>query len=69
MPKRERRLYPTNYATDLTDEQWAAIAPLVTVTSPKGGRPTEIDLRAITRCCTNIAPAASGACFQRIFRR
>jgi len=47
MPKRERRLYPTNYATDLTDAQWAAIAPLVTVTSPKGGRPTEIDLRAI----------------------
>ena len=47
MPKRERRLYPTNYATDLTDAQWVAIAPLVTVTSPKGDRPTEIDLRAI----------------------
>jgi putative transposase len=47
MPRRERRLYPTNYATDLTDAQWDAIAPLVTVTSPKGGRPTEIDLRAI----------------------
>jgi transposase len=47
MPKRELRSYPTKYATDLTDAQWAAIAPLVTVTSPKGGRPTEIDLRAI----------------------
>jgi transposase len=47
MPKRERRLYPTQYATDLTDAQWAAIAPIVTTTSPKGGRPTEIDLRAI----------------------
>ena len=47
MPRRERRLYPTNYATDLTDAQWDAIAPLVTVTSPKGGRPTEIALRAI----------------------
>ena len=47
MPRRERRLYPTTYATDLTDAQWDAIAPLVTVTSPKGGRPTEIDLRAI----------------------
>jgi len=47
MPRRERRLYPTNYATDLTDAQWDAIVPLVTVTSPKGGRPTEIDLRAI----------------------
>ena len=47
MPKRELRSYPTKYATDLTDAQWDAIAPLVTVTSPKGGRPTEIDLRAI----------------------
>ena len=47
MPKRERRLYPTNYATDLTDAQWAAIAPLVTITSPKCGRPTDINLRAI----------------------
>ena len=25
MPRRARRSYPTNYATDLTDEQWAAI--------------------------------------------
>jgi hypothetical protein len=23
MPKRERRCYPTNYSTDLTDAQWA----------------------------------------------
>jgi putative transposase len=47
MPKRELRSYPTKYATDLTDAQWDAIAPLVTVTSPKGGRPTDIDRRAI----------------------
>jgi putative transposase len=47
MPKRERRLYPTNYATDLTDAHWAAIAPFVPAASPNGGRPTEIDLRAI----------------------
>lgn len=47
MPQRERRRYPTNYPTDLTDEQWAAIEPLVTTTSPMGGRPPEIDLRAI----------------------
>lgn len=47
MPKRERRLYPTHYPTDLTDEQWAAVEPMVTSTSPRGGRPTEIDLRAI----------------------
>ena len=47
MPRRELRSYPTNYATDLTDEQWAAIAPFVATPSPNGGRPTEIDRRAI----------------------
>ena len=47
MPRRARRSYPTKYATDLTDAQWAAIAPLVVTSSPKGGRPTEIDRRAI----------------------
>jgi len=47
MPKRERRLYPTNYPSDLTDAQWAATLPLVTSAAPKGGRPPEIDLRAI----------------------
>jgi putative transposase len=47
MPKRERRFYPTHYPTDLTDEQWTAIEPIVTSISLRGGRPTEIDLRAI----------------------
>lgn len=47
MPKRERRLYPTNYATDVTDDQWAWVEPLVTTVSANGGRPTEIDIRAI----------------------
>ena len=47
MPRRALRSYPTNYATDLTDAQWAAIAPLVITPSPNGGRPTEIDRRAI----------------------
>lgn len=47
MPKRERRFYPTNYATDLTDEQWAVIQPVVESPSEREGRPTEIDLRAI----------------------
>ena len=48
MAKRERRLYPTTYPTDLTDDQWAMIEPLVTSpSSPQGGRPAEIDLRAI----------------------
>ena len=47
MPRRALRSYLTNYATDLTDAQWAAIAPLVITPSPHGGRPTEIDRRAI----------------------
>ena len=47
MPKRERRCSPTKDATDLTDAQWDVIAPLVTVTSPKGGHPTDIDFRAV----------------------
>ena len=47
MPKRERRSYPTQYPTDLTDEQWVEVEPFVTTSSPKGGRPAEIDLRAI----------------------
>jgi len=47
MPRRARRFYPTNDATDLTDAQWAAIAPLVVTPSPNGGHPTEIDWRAI----------------------
>jgi transposase len=47
MPRRALRSYPTKDATDLTDEPWAALAPLVVTPSPKGGRPTEIDRRAI----------------------
>ena len=47
MPRRALRSYPTYFATDLTDVQWAAIAPLVITPSPNGGRPTEIDRRAI----------------------
>ncbi len=47
MPKRERRFYPTNYETDLTDEQWVAIQPMVERSADREGRPTEIDLRAI----------------------
>ena len=47
MSHRALRSYPTNDATDLTDAQWDAIAPLVVTPSPKGGRPTDIDRRAI----------------------
>jgi len=47
MPRRALRSYPTTYATDLTDAQWAVIALLDAAPSPNGGRPTEIDRRAI----------------------
>jgi putative transposase len=47
MPRRALRSYPTKDATDLTDEPWAALAPLVVTPSPNGGRPTDIDRRAI----------------------
>jgi len=47
MPRRALRSYPTKDATDLTDAQWAAIAPPVVIPSPNGGCPTDIDRRAI----------------------
>jgi putative transposase len=47
MPRRALRSSPTKDATDLTDEQWAAIAPLVATPSPNGGRPTDSARRAI----------------------
>ena len=47
MPRRALRSSPTKDATDLTDAQWAAIAPLVAAPSPNGGRPTDSARRAI----------------------
>jgi transposase len=47
MPRRALRSSPTKDATDLPDAQWAALAPLVVTPSPNGGRPTDIDRRAI----------------------
>ena len=47
MPRCALRSYPTKDATDLTDEQWAAIVPLVATLSPNGGCPTEIGRRVI----------------------
>ncbi len=47
MPHRALRSSPTNDATDLTDELWAALAPPVITPSSNGGRPTDIDRRAI----------------------
>ena len=46
MPHRARRSSPTNDATDLTDEPWAAIAPLVITPSSKGGFATVQKIRS-----------------------
>ena len=74
MPRRALRSSPTTDATDLTDAQWAAIAPLVATPSPNGDRPTDIDRRAIVnalrskhrtgcqwRMRPNDVPPAAGA--------
>lgn len=42
MPKRRSRSYPT----DLTDSQWAILAPMIPDAEP-GGRPRKADKRAI----------------------
>ena len=54
MPRCARRFYPTKYATDLTDAQWAAIAPLVFTPSPNGGRPTDSDRRVIVHALRDL---------------
>ena len=37
------------YTSDLTDEQWTVVAPLLppAKSSPRGGRPRHVDLRGI----------------------
>ncbi len=37
------------YTADLTDEQWTTVAPLLpaATSSPRGGRPREVDLREV----------------------
>ena len=34
------------YATDLTDEQWAILGPLIPPAKP-GGRPREVEMREV----------------------
>jgi len=42
---RTRKAYPS----DLTDEQWAIVAPMIPPAkqSPRGGRPREVDMREV----------------------
>jgi putative transposase len=37
---------PTTYPSDLSDEQWTILAPLLPARKPRG-RPREVDLRAV----------------------
>ena len=49
------------YPSDLTDEQWAIIEPLIPVNAV--GRPREVDMREVsTPSSTSTARAASGTC-------
>ena len=42
-------LYPKRYPSDLTDEQWAIVEPLIPPAkqSPRGGRPRKVDMREV----------------------
>ena len=57
------------YLTDLTDEQWAILQPLIPLAKP-GGRPREVDMREVintilylnrTGCQWDHAPARFAA--------
>lgn len=52
MPKRRRR----RYATDLTDSQWAVLAPMIPDAEP-GGRPREADKREIVEAILHFLRA------------
>ena len=43
------------YPSDLTDDEWAIIAPLIPA-AKRGGNKRTIDERAVLRVCTRINP-------------
>jgi putative transposase len=47
-----RKIYPA----DLTDEQWASVAPLIPPAkpSPRGGRPREVDMREVLNTIVSL---------------
>lgn len=49
------------YKTDLTDDQWHIVKPLIPP-AKHGGRPREVN-------CTRPAPAASGSCSRKAMIR
>jgi putative transposase len=44
----------SGYASDVTDEQWAIIEPLLTVKRRRSGRPIQLDLRAVVNAILYI---------------
>src|SRR5687768_5398939 len=44
------------YPSDLTDEQWAIVEPMIppATQSPRGGRPREVDLREILKTIVSL---------------
>jgi len=47
------------YLTDLTDEQWAILEPLIPP-AKWGGRPREVNLRAVLNCKNEAIKSALG---------
>jgi transposase len=45
-PKVKRQLSPQGYPSDLTDQEWAILEPLIPPAKP-GGRPRTVDMRAV----------------------
>ena len=57
------------YPSDLTDDEWAYVEPLLPPAKPGGGK-RRTDMRAVMNGVMYIlAPVANGATFRRIFRR
>ena len=53
----EHRRNCSDYPSDLTDQEWALIAPLLPPAKP-GGRPRTTDLRAVVEAILNLVRAA-----------
>jgi hypothetical protein len=45
----QKEHYRKKYTSDLTDEQWAIVGPLIPAAkqNPRGGRPRKVDMREV----------------------
>ena len=55
-----RILYRKKYPSDLTDEQWAILAPLIPPAkqSNQGGRPRTVNMREVLNTAIPVEPAS-----------